>query len=80
MKPPAPIMQIVSWFIGFPSRSTLTVDDAIAKNEREKIARRSWNECFSGGEGEGVRLIREGGNLLTCFAFASLDEDCTRYE
>lgn len=40
MKPPAPIMQIVSGFIGFPSRSTLITDDAIAKNERE----------FRGGE------------------------------
>jgi hypothetical protein len=37
-------MQIVSGFIGFPSRSTLTTDDAIAKNQRER------EREFRGGE------------------------------
>jgi hypothetical protein len=44
MKPPAPIMQIVSGFIGFPSRSTLTTDDAIAKNQRERERERGSSE------------------------------------
>ncbi|MFS7907056.1 hypothetical protein Hanom_Chr01g00066781 [Helianthus anomalus] len=29
MNPPAPIMHIVNGFIGFPSRSTLAVDDVM---------------------------------------------------
>jgi hypothetical protein len=34
--------------------------------------------CFSVDEREGVWFIWEGGNLLVCFVYANLDEDCTR--